>query len=336
MYDIITFGAATRDIFVRSDAFEVHESGGPMGHFEGCFPLGAKIDIKEMAFETGGGGTNAAATFGRLGWKSAVVCAVGDDSVARDIAEAMKKDDVTSALFQRDPRERTGVSVIILAGSGERTILNYRGASSEIKANRIPWPKVRAKWFYCSSLGGNLGLLKKILVQAKRVGAKVAWNPGNKELAHGLEKLIPLIRQVDIFNLNKEEAAALTGHSSDNLTGIIAKIRAFPRRALIVTDGQKGTYAAEGDATWHSGIVDVPRRNTTGAGDAFGSGFVAGLLKSAKGGSASGGKDDLRYALAVGTWNATGVVQHMGAKVGLLRRYPTAKQVGQVKIERLD
>jgi sugar/nucleoside kinase (ribokinase family) len=322
-YNVITFGAATRDIFVRAPALEIQESSAPDHHVDACFPLGSKIDIQEMIFETGGGATNAAVTFGRLGWKAACVTSVGRDSVARDIAAALKQDDVSSAFFQEDRQQGTGASVIILSGSGERTILVHRGASAAIDARRIPWPKLKAKWFYCSSFGGDLALLRKVMAQAKKVGARVAWNPGNKELAHGFEMLEPYIRQADVFNLNKEEAADLAHLPPSNLAGIIAKLRDLPRRVLVVTDGKEGAYAADTTGTWRSGIIDVPRINVTGAGDSFGSGLVAGLLK----------KDDIRYALAVGTWNATGVVQQMGAKRGLLKRYPTAKQVAAVPID---
>jgi sugar/nucleoside kinase (ribokinase family) len=322
-YDVITFGAATRDIFVRAKALEIQESDAPDHHVDACFPLGAKIDIQEMIFETGGGATNAAVTFGRLGWKVACVTSVGRDSVGRDIAEAIKKDHVPSTFFQEDPKHATGASVIILSGSGERTILVHRGASSTINARLIPWPKLKAKWFYCSSFGGDLDLLRRVMAQAKKANARVAWNPGNKELAHGFTALAPYIRQADVFNLNKEEAAGLVGLPPSDLAGIISKLKSLPRRVLVITDGKNGAYATDATGTWLSGIIDVPRLNVTGAGDSFGSGLVAGLLK----------KDDIRYALAVATWNATGVVQQMGAKRGLLKKYPTAKQIAAVPIE---
>jgi sugar/nucleoside kinase (ribokinase family) len=321
-YDVITFGAATRDIFVRAKTMEIQESAASDHHVDACFPLGAKIDVQEMIFETGGGGTNAAVTFGRLGWKAACVTSVGRDAVGRDIATALKADHVPSTFFQENPKEHTGASVIILSGSGERTILVHRGASSTINARLIPWARLKAKWFYCSSFGGDLALLKRVMAQARKVGARVSWNPGNKELAHGYAALEPLIRQADIFNLNKEEAADLAGLPPSDLLGIINKLKSLPRRALIVTDGRHGAYAATGTGTWLAGIIDVPRTNVTGAGDSFGSGLIAGLLKN----------DDIRYALAVGTWNATGVVQQMGAKRGLLKKYPSAKQIAAVPL----
>jgi len=71
--------------------------------------------------------------------------------------------------------------------------------------------------------------------------------------------------------------------------------------------------------------VPVKRVNLTGAGDAFGSGYAAAILKHY----------DIRTALAVGTLNATGVVQHTGAKVGILRAWPTANEISRVKIKKM-
>lgn len=323
MYDVITIGSATRDVFVKSTALEVHLKDHSATSMEGCFPLGAKIEVDDLIPETGGGATNAAVTFGRLGLRVATVAAVGDDAAGREISSVLTDEGVDVSLLQTSKAERTGFSVILLAGSGERTVFVYRGAAEKLRTAAIPWRSLSAKWFYVSSIGGDLKLMRKLLDHAAKRRIKVAWNPGSKEIRQGLRALSPLIRKVDLFNLNKEEAAQLVSTDPQNFAHILKSLRPLPRRALIVTDGLAGAYAAEGTTTWHSGIIDVPRINVTGAGDAFGSGVVAGLLK----------KDDVRYALAVGTWNATGVVQQMGAKRGLIHAYPSPKAVTQVSVK---
>ncbi len=322
MYDVITIGSATRDIFVRSKALELIPTDSP-DVVEGCFRMGAKIEIDELVFETGGGATNAAVTFGRLGYRTAVVTAIGSDHNGRSVIEALEADGVATGLVQKDPKSQTAFSIILLAGSGERTVLVYRGASENISPRRIPWPKLRAKWFYVSSLGGDLGLMERILGQAAKAGARVAWNPGGKELKQGLAALEPLIRRTDIFNLNVEEAMTLLNADARDIAGLVGRLRGLPRRAAIVTDGLNGAYAAEKTRAWHSEVIDVPRVNVTGAGDAFGSGLVAGLMR----------RDDLPYALAVGTWNATGIVQQMGAKRGIIRKYPGAAAIKKIPVK---
>jgi len=317
MFDAITIGSATYDVFIRSASLE---TDGPKT--ETCLPMGAKIDIDELAFDTGGGATNAAVSLSRLGLDAATICSIGHDVHGQEIVSALRADDISVKFVQRTEDDLTGYSVIILAGSGERTILVHRGAAGKIDAGRIPWPKLKANWFYVTSLGGDLNLLERIINQAEAVGAKVSFNPGNTELKSGLAGLEPLLKRVDVLNLNREEAAELAGLDRADLSGIVAKLRNLPKMTLLVTDGLGGAYATEGADNWHCEIVDVPRVNTTGAGDAFGSGFVAGLMKL----------DEIRPALAVGMLNAAGLVQQMGAKHGLLKRFPTKDEIARVVI----
>lgn len=323
MYDFITFGSATRDVFLRSPALETHPSEHSASGIDCCFPLGAKVEISELVFETGGGATNAAVTFSRLGHKTATVVCVGDDLSGKNILEVLEANGIDTSFVQTHPREQTAFSLITLVGSGERTIMVYRGAAEHLSGDLIPWTKTKAKWFYMSSLAGQMNLHREIFDHAERIGAKIAWNPGSRELTLGLEQLAPFIKRVDVLNINFEEAMKLVGMTKRNLGSILNVLRGMAKRAVVITDGQNGAYADDGQRTWHSGVVDVPRVNVTGAGDAFGSGLVAGLEK----------EGDIAYAMAVGTLNATGVVQITGAKRGLLESYPNDSEIERVKVE---
>jgi len=323
MYDIITIGSATRDVFIRSSAMEILDCDHSPSGEDACFPLGSKIEVQDVVMETGGGATNAAVTFSRLGRKTGIITAVGDDVNGRDILAALKDDGVSASMVQTDKDSRTAFSVIILSGSGERTILVYRGASEKIRPEKIPWKDIKAKWLYITSLGGKIEVLQKLLGHADHHGIRVAWNPGSQELKNGWDKLAMFIRQVDIFNLNLEEAMQLTDNRTRSVRRLFAPLRRLPRLATVITDGINGAYADDGRKAWHSGApTDIPRINTTGAGDAFGSGLVASLMD----------KPDLPRALAVGTLNASGVVQQMGAKKGILRKFPSARDIARVPV----
>ncbi|MFA6603889.1 MAG: carbohydrate kinase family protein [Patescibacteria group bacterium] len=323
MYDVITFGSATRDVFIRSSALEIIESDDATHTMEGCFPLGAKIEINNLVLETGGGATNAATTFSRLGYSTAIVSSVGNDDGGRAVLETLRSERISTGFMQTDRDDQTAFSAIILTGTGERTVLVYRGASEMISAKLIPWQYIGAKWFYITSLGGKLALMEKTLNFAKKNGIKVAWNPGTKELRHGLDRLTPLIRKTDVFNLNVEEAMLLTGRRDRDIAALRDALRGLPRQALMITDGKNGAYVANHKDSWHVAAMNVKHLNVTGAGDAFGSGFVAGLMK----------KDDLRYGLAVGIWNASSVIQQMGAKRGIINNYPSAGVLKRISID---
>jgi sugar/nucleoside kinase (ribokinase family) len=354
MFDVITIGSATRDVFIRSKALETHAAAHAATGAEACFPLGSKVPVDEIHFTTGGGATNAAVTFTRLGrWKVGTVCRVGaHDTGGQAVLADLKRERVDTRFVQHDSKLHTGYSLILLAGSGERTILVHRGASGSLEARGIPWVGLRARWFYVTSLGGDLALMRRVLAHAKRIGARVAWNPGNAELAHGWKAIAPLATQCTVFNLNREEAAALTKRNPKDLTGIIRTI--WGRSAtcsdcgpscdaceamaaalgpyLMITDGPGGAYVQTGGTTWHIASRNLKAVNTTGAGDAFGSAFVLGLeLGKTKNQIGFSLVDALRLAMA----NAEGVITHMGAKAGILSRRPTRAALAKYRVREI-
>jgi len=322
MFDVITFGSATRDVFLSSKALELHKEHGIT---EACFPFGAKLDIDDIAFSTGGGATNSAVTFSRLGkLKTAAVARIGADGSGEEVIQALKRDRINTAFIQRIASAKTGYSVILLSKEAERTILTYRGASSGIDAAKIGWEKMTARLFQISSLGGDLELLRHIIIRAKRIGAEICFNPGGHELKHGRAALAPILAKIELVFLNREEAAALTGKRDADLRGIVKTMRKICAHS-VVTDGPRGAYAVTAHETLHAAIIPVKKINLTGAGDAFASAYAAAMLKH----------NDIRTALAVGTANATGVVRHMGAKVGILDRWPTHHELARVKIRKM-
>ena len=365
MYDVITIGAATRDVFLQSKAIETHAAAHSPTGVEACLPLGTKVPVDDIHFTTGGGATNAAVTFARLGrLRVATIGRVGNDSGAAAILADLKRDRVAATFIQRDPKRHTAYSVILLAGSGERsrvrekgfarpneaeragvaqgaaplatggerTILVHRGASERIAAREIPWKRIAAKWFSITSLNGDLALLRSILAHAKRIGARVAWNPGNAEIARGWTAIAPLARRCTVFSINREEAAALTARDPKDLRGIITALWGTPEACaacgpscdaceayaatfgpfLLITDGPGGAYVRTGGTTWHIASRNVKPVNTTGAGDAFGSAFVLATMRSS----------GLDFALRLAMANAEGVITHMGAKAGILSKIP--------------
>jgi sugar/nucleoside kinase (ribokinase family) len=322
-FDVITIGGAMIDEYAVCPAFEMEPSVKAPDGFNTCFPLGAKLPLSNLVYETGGGATNAAVTFGRLGFKTAAVCRVGEDLNGDVIVQRLEDECVSPIYVQRDQKLRTGQSIILVANIGYRSILVHRGASAEINHREIPWSSLHARWFYVTSLGGDLGLLSLILDRAELIGARVMWNPGNAELEKGLGRLLPFIRRVDILNLNREEASALSGKPVRHLASIVAKIGNVPKIGFLLTDGGNGAWLHAHGCTWHTPALHGKRVNTTGAGDAFGSGFLAGFLKTC----------ELSIGLKVGMQNALGVVTHMGAKVGILRRWPSERELDRVKVK---
>lgn len=324
-FDVVTIGAATRDVFVRSKQFENVPSDSAPDGYNACLPLGAKIPVEELVFETGGGATNAAVTFRRFGLKTSCVTRVGNDVGGKEIIAQLKKERIDTSGLKTDPKERTGYAIILLSGAGHRAILVARGASQDLEKNGFDLARMTSNWIYLTSVAGNEHLLRQIFVQAKKQLTRVAWNPGNAEIAVGLKKLLPFLLQTDILILNREEAAELSDCSPRDFACMFHTLGPIPRRVLVITDGAHGAYAHARGVTWHAPASKGKILNTTGAGDAFGSAFVASIAK----------KEDNERALQAGTLNASSVVRHMGAKAGILKRAPTKNECARIRIRQV-
>lgn len=315
MYNIVTIGSATRDVFLRSKHFRIIKSPKFFTGKAECFTLGTKIPVDDLAFTSGGSGTNVAATFARQGFKGASIIRVGDDLGGGAIIEELNKAKIDTSLVQVDKKNHTAYSVILIASTGERTILVFRGASEKISDKEVNWSRVRARWIYLASLGGNLNFAKKAVeIKKKSVGGgktKIAWNPGGADFRLGFKKLQPYLKFIDVFSCNQEEAAKLLGISYKKEKQIFKKFDEVIEGIAVMTKGPRGVSVSDGKYLYKAGVFKEQKVvDRTGAGDAFGSGFVAGLIQTNK----------IEEGIRLGTANATSVVEYVGAKEGILTK----------------
>ncbi len=314
--DIITIGSATRDAFLKSEGFEIRKhSDSPTG-VEQCFPLGSKIEVKEVVFATGGGGTNAAVTFARQGLKTGCVGVVGNDFNAKEVIKELKNEKI-KPFFVSHKDDFTAYSVILVHPNAERTILSYKGEGQHFDANVVPWRKLKAKWFFFDSMGGNWDLLQKAFEHATTRNFKIAFNPGGKELAHGLEKLKPHLAETDIFSVNKEEGEELLTNGKGRMANsmiagdTLKELDKLVKGITVLTLGPEGVLVSDKKNIYKAGTPDSPKVERTGAGDAFVSGFVSQFILS-------GG--DITKSIQFATANASSVVAQYGPKAGILKK----------------
>lgn len=323
MYDVITIGSGTRDVFLISDQFQMIRSSAFATGIGECVSLGSKIEVETVVHTTGGGATNAACTFARLGYNAAVVCRVGADSAGREVIIDLQREGIGTTLIRRVEHGDTGYSTLLTdAGTGERSILVYRGVSGTFTAKDIPWDECAARAFYLSSLGGNLALSRRIVSHAAECQALIAWNPGSKELKKGLGSIQDFLPEVGVFMVNREEAMLLTGKKE--IRGMFERL-VTADNVVIITDGEQGAYASRGGKAWYVPAAGSQAVSRTGAGDAFGSGFMAAYVQSR----------DVPAALALGTLNADSVIRQVGAKAGILKKWPTDAQIRKIKVKAL-
>jgi len=321
MYDVITIGSATKDIYLISKDFKLVKTKKFKSGMGECFSYGSKIELGDVYFDTGGGATNAACTFSNLGLKTSVVTKVGKDIYGMEIMQILAENNIDTSNISVDREHSTAYSSILSTPGADRTILVFRGASANFTPSDFNWQKLKTKWFYISSLAGDLNLLKKIFTFAKKQEIKIAWNPGSSEIKQSKTKLAPLIKQASIFNVNREEAEKLTGQK--DIKKMFAKLNKSNKAFNIITDGADGAYLSDGMMIYFAKAMGSKPINTTGAGDAFGSAFCTGMIL----------KNDWDYALRLAILNSDGVIKKMGAKNGLLNKLPGNKNLEKVKIK---
>lgn len=303
---MLSVGAAVQDVFLsNSDAFR------PVcKNPDECFAmleLGAKADVNNIEFSTGGGATNAATTFARQGLHSIFMGTIGHDPAGQAVVSDLDKEGVDATHLSYSEQYNTGYSVLLLAPSGERTILTYRGASTHYDIKNFDLSECgHVDWLYVTSMAGDMDTLSKILKQAHELGIKVAFNPGKGELKQ-MDKLKALLDDIEVLSVNKEEMQQIVeGETAEEL--VRHGVNYCP--LVIVSDGPNGVTATDGKTIVAAGMYeDVPVTDRTGAGDAFGSGFISQWAQGAS----------LKDAIVFASANSTSVVQAIGAKTGILQ-----------------
>lgn len=327
IYDVITVGTATCDIFLTSPFFRIisdkkHfiKNGFPTGEAQ-CFALGGKIEIAKPILTTGGGAANAAVAFSRQGLKTAALIKIGRDESAKNILDELNREKV-SVLTIEDIKKGTAFSTILLAPGGERTILVYRGASENLKTQEIPFQKLNARWAYIVPGKISLPVIEKIFSYFYRNGTLIAFNPSKHFVELGIKRLKPLLAKSKAVILNREEASYLTGVDYRKEKEIFKKLDDITPGIVAMTDGPNGVLVSDGRRVFKAGVFREKKViDRTGAGDAFGSGFVAGLVQKEE--VCEKGLcriSNVEYAIRLGSANATSVIEKIGAKAGILTK----------------
>ena len=325
-FEVITIGGAVRDIIFYTNQGKLFATPNNLTAQKMlAFEYGAKINAPEAYYNLGGGAANTAVTFARLNFKTAVVARLGRDQDAHDICQGFKKEKIARDFVQIDPAVHTGSSFIIAINKKDREHVAFmdRGANNNLAFPPTKQKRLDANWFYLTSFSGDQWLKSLTaffkFTKTKKRKIKIAWNPGNLQLQAGQKILAPFLKQTEVLILNKDEAIELV------LSGI--KIgRRHPRylnrplyllnilkdwgpKLVVVTAGEQGAWVFDGKKIYRQKIKKGKVVDTTGVGDAFGSAFVAGLIRHH-------GRID--QALIWGMLNAAGVCGQVGAQNGIL------------------
>jgi sugar/nucleoside kinase (ribokinase family) len=272
-----------------------------------CFAYGDKIPVSNLEFSTGGNAANNAVGLKRLGVNSGILITMGDDSVGNEILKTLQDEKVDATYAFQQKETRSNYSTVINY-QGERTIFVYHAPRSyEYPVQLAPTP-----WMYLTSMGENFEPFYNHMADffKNNPEIKVGFNPGSWQFRAGVDKLKNILSLTYILFVNKEEAEKLTGLNpkTDGEKDLLTALSRLGPKISIITDGENGSFAFDGDKYLKVGILPVNAFERTGAGDAFGSGCLGALIK---------GKT-LEESMLWGLSNSSSVIGYVGPQRGLL------------------
>ena len=251
----------------------------------------------------GDSAANTMSGLARLGAKAGFLTMMGNDEMGQFFTNEMTRTGVEMlALKSNTP---TGRVIAMVTPDGERTFATCLGASIELSPDDIK-PELFDNWdiFYIEGyLVANPDMLRKAISTAKDKGLKIAIDLASYNVVEeSRDFLLELVNNyVDIVFANEQEALALTGMEPENALHYIAERCDI----AVVKIGAKGAYIQRGNE-----IVTIPPMkadvvDTTGAGDMWAAGFLAGLVKG----------ENLQKCGMMGAIVAKNIIEVMGAKM---------------------
>lgn len=341
MKKILTIGGAMQDIFLQYhdvDTLHLHTTQEDFAYV--CMRAGRKIEIQNVVYYCGGGATNSAVSFARAGLDVEAFFKIGNDQAGDFILKTLKNEHVSTAHVTHANDAPTGQSFIVPGPQGNSAVLVYRGANITLTENELPKDSIaNADQLYITSLSGPAApLLIPITALAKQYKKSVAINPGTSQLHAGAEFLKEALCNIDTLILNSYEAELLmtaltiqlpnlplrqqhdpslpnllreplgSATTCFTLQQFLTTVHACGPTTIIVTNGAEGVYASDTKTIYFHPSIKINIVSSIGAGDAFGSCFVAQRVNGAS----------IEDALRAGVINSSSVIKHLGTQTGLL------------------
>ena len=247
----------------------------------------------------------------KLGASVFSVGAIGDDLLGDMVIAAMARHGVDTSGLSRKRGVQTSATILPIRGNGERPALHVPGATSLLELADVDLDRVRGSRALLVGAPDALGAivdegLAEVAAAARAFGALVAVDVLHPGRPDDLTRIAGLLGATDWFLPNSDQLRALTGRA--DLTAAIADVLALGAGGVAVTGGADGCVVAwrGGGAPVQLPAIEVDVVDTTGCGDGFTAGMLAGLLVGA------GPVDAAWLGIACGSLVATGLGSDAG------------------------
>ena len=237
----------------------------------------------------GGAPANVAVGIARLGGESAFIGRVGKDPLGEFMQQTLQQENVQTSHMILDPQQRTS-TVVVGLDNGERSFTFMVNPSADQFLQVMDLPNFQAnEWLHCCSIALINTPSRETTFEAirriKAAGGFFSFDPNLREsLWTSFDDMKQTVMQAvalaDVLKFSEEELTLLT--DTQTLDEAFEKITAlYLEKLIIVTLGKDGAlYHLAGKKDIVAGKALKPV-DTTGAGDAFVGGLLAGLSQHA-------------------------------------------------------
>ncbi|ERK30107.1 carbohydrate kinase family protein [Clostridium intestinale] len=233
----------------------------------------------------GGSPANIAMNCKRLGINSLIASAVGDDGLGRFLTNHLKKADINTEFIQKVDYSTS--MVLVTKSKTSPVPIFYREADYHLDYNKYLEKALnnsKIVHFSCWPISKKPSRLtvEKILEEARKNEVLICFDPNYHPMIwekgeDGIEYIKSIIGQVDIIKPSEDDAERLFGRDSHE--NQIKKFLKLGVKLVIMTLGAEGVLISNGNETIKLDTLAKDIVDTTGAGDAFWSGFYSGIIK---------------------------------------------------------
>jgi sugar/nucleoside kinase (ribokinase family) len=267
--------------------------------------------VDTMELHTGGCASNTGYALNKLGISTGLMGKVGTDGFGDFFVNYMRNAGLDISGIKYSTTANTSATMVMVSADSERTFFHYLGANAELNYNDVDFNIVKeakilhiAGSFLMPAFDGEPA--SRVLRQAREWGITTSLDTAWDSKGNWLKVLEPCLQHLDIFMPSIEEARMITGR--DKPSEIAEFLLSYGIKTVALKMGERGSYIRTPDWELYLPIYKVETVDSTGAGDAFAAGFLAGV---AKGWSY---KDAARLGNAVGACCVTAIGSSAGIK----------------------
>ncbi len=226
----------------------------------------------------GGSAANTIIGLARLGLSTGFLGKVARDRQGQLLLENLEKEGVDTGGVIKNSQGRSGTVQGFVDPNGQRALYVDPGVNDEILSSEINSQYVsNTRLIHLTSFVGKSIQVQEEFLDSIQSSITVSMDPGMIYAEKGINPLRKLLERTNILLLNQKELEILIPHH-DKEEDKMKALLDFGLEILAVKKGQKGCIVTDGDEFHYLDAFNVDCQDTTGAGDAFNTGFLYGYL----------------------------------------------------------